>query len=47
MRGGEEGEEVGLLLCLLVFCLLFWCFCLLSSSIKGKETAYQLGKTVK
>lgn len=40
----EESVEVGLLLCLVgLFVFLF----LLSSSIKGEETAYQLGKTVK
>lgn len=42
--GEEESVEVGLLLCLVgLFVFLF----LLSSSIKGEETAYQLGKTVK
>lgn len=40
--GEEENVEVGLLLCL-VGLFVF----LLSSSIKGEETAYELGKTVK
>ena len=48
--GGERecgGRATSVPSVFFVWWLFCFCFFLLSSSIKGEETAYQLGKTVK